>query len=1020
MINGSVTGFEEIESGTAIPLSLVCKHPSSLVKGRYTLLVDGEPCLVAKTDSLVAAAAQATVEENYQSSAAQLKRFITSFCMKAQLDTEERQALLSRVDAKDPVMVKAFQIAEKKQDVDLLEKYLVMIVECGGSSEGEQYMDAFFTDAWQHLNYGNASEDDEDDDDDADDEDARYALSVPRPGAPSPADDLIRNIEELLRKGVISAQYYQVLRALIEEDNEFILAAFEMYEDDGDEAELVDTLQRVARSRARKASLEMRREASVTSETNDAGQVSPEENDGAGLFPATILYRLAGSFVQEGLVSEADGKVLGTLIETKSPNLRSAWTQFEEDQDRKQLVESILAAIDHSNIDDMDNEEAVLPDQPFVGVMGQFLEMGVLNPQAAERMVEEFEQGNPVVLAAWEVFRLETDHSDFLDTLERVLGTLEPYEDEQTDDDEERGSIGYEGKSDLIAVIENMEEERVLNSEDCVILMGLVQAEHNVMIAAYEAYMADDDLPELMDTLQMIAKFAKEENIAAEEADDGSAGRDANSNVRPFSFETIVAIIQNLHEKPASDPLHVDSEAASALRFLAEKDDEMLMAAMEVFAHDDNLFELVDTLKRLATKLLQQTVDADDQFQDSEPSATAMLSGIAPSDHKAAEELLDLVEQLFLDECISSEEKQVLDDLIGSGNEVVFAAYDVYRDMQDSDDLIDTLWRVARRETMEMDRGGDVSSNTRSRKRALNANDGDLEDGEIREEEKTHLDSINSSILIHTCEMLKILEKGGVFTAVEADVLVRLAEEKDARLYAIFDVYSSMQNLEDLCDSLHKLASVATEEQTRHYDDDVEDDDMEDEVQGGGIEIDASMMQILASMDLTEEQTEVLVDCIQNEDIVMKAAIEVLRIQGDDSDFKDTVARVVHRAMLQREMETPAEPQEEDDFGKMDEDEVAAVANMDDDYEDDFEADAEDEPDYDGDDDNMSEDEQIMLAVAQALIEEASVSTPQAKTLLAMFAAKHEVIMAALKVFKLERDAEDLKDTFRRCALHAQ
>jgi len=479
-----------------------------------------------------------------------------------------------------------------------------------------------------------------------------------------------------------------------------------------------------------------------------------------------------------------------------------------------------------------------------------------------------------------------------------------------------------------------------------------------------------------------------------------------------------VAIIQNLHEKPATDPLHVDSEAASALRFLAEKDDEMLMAAMEVFAHDDNLFELVDTLKRLATKLLQQTVDADDQFQDPEPSATAMLSGIAPSDHKAAEELLDLVEQLFLDECISLEEKQVLDDLIGSGNEVVFAAYDVYRDMQDSDDLIDTLWRVARRETMEMDRGGDVSSNTRSRKRTLNGKDDDLEDGEIREDEKTHLDSINSSILTHTCEMLKILEKGGVFTAVEADVLVRLAEDKDARLYAIFDVYSSMQNLEELCDSLHHLAGVAAEEQTETRGDDVEGD-VEGEFEGGGIEIDASMMQILASMDLTEEQTEVLVDCIQNEDIVVKAAIEVLRIQGDDNDFKDSIARIVHRAMLQKEMETPAEPQEEDEFGKMDEDEVAAVANMDDDYADDFDADVEDEA-GDNDDDDMSEDEQIMLAVAQALIEEASVSTPQAKTLLAMFAAKHEIIMAALKVFKLDQDAEDLKDTFRRCALHAQ
>jgi len=238
MINGVVTGLEEIDSGTAIPLSLVCKHPHSLANGRYTLLVEGEPCLIAKPDIGDASAKPSPeIEENYQSSAAQLKRFIASFCMKAKLNDQEREALLSRVDSNDPVMVKAFQLAEKKQDVDLLEKYLVMIVECGGSFEGESYMDEFFTDAWQHLNFGDANEDeseDDDDDDDDDDEDARYALSVPRPGAPSPADDLVRSIEELKGKGVISAQYFQVLRTLIEEDNEFILAAFEMYDDDGD------------------------------------------------------------------------------------------------------------------------------------------------------------------------------------------------------------------------------------------------------------------------------------------------------------------------------------------------------------------------------------------------------------------------------------------------------------------------------------------------------------------------------------------------------------------------------------------------------------------------------------------------------------------------------------------------------------------------------------------------------------------------------------------------------------------
>jgi hypothetical protein len=68
----------------------------------------------------------------------------------------------------------------------------------------------------------------------------------------------------------------------------------------------------------------------------------------------------------------------------------------------------------------------------------------------------------------------------------------------------------------------------------------------------------------------------------------------------------------------------------------------------------------------------------------------------------------------------------------------------------------------------------------------------------------------------------------------------------------------------------------------------------------------------------------------------------------------------------------------------------------------------------------MSDDEQIMLAVAQALIEESAVSTEQAKTLLAMFASKQEVVLAALKVFKSDGDVDELKDTFRRCALYAQ
>ena len=178
---------------------------------------------------------------------------------------------------------------------------------------------------------------------------------------------------------------------------------------------------------------------------------------------------------------------------------------------------------------------------------------------------------------------------------------------------------------------------------------------------------------------------SEEESASEESASEESASEEASgtSDARDAQLDRLVAMI-NKFAKMLEASGHLNSDEAKVCHALAERRDTVLLAAYTLAAAAQDAGSLAALLRKVARDYLATRSDTD-----------ASVDG--PRDHDIAGRLLHAVDELFVTDRIGVPQCRYLQSLVLLKNPVVFAAFEVYAQDEDADELFDTLLRVADR-----------------------------------------------------------------------------------------------------------------------------------------------------------------------------------------------------------------------------------------------------------------------------------------------------------------------------------
>jgi len=190
--------------------------------------------------------------------------------------------------------------------------------------------------------------------------------------------------------------------------------------------------------------------------------------------------------------------------------------------------------------------------------------------------------------------------------------------------------------------------------------------------------------------------------------------------------------------------------------------------------------------------------------------------------------------------------------------------------------------------------------------------------------------------------------------------------------------------------TLHLLAFATRREDLDNdggegRDEQAEEHESEDEAEDGGPENGSSandareeFVSLLVTLGFSTQQARILLQRFLIEDPVVKAAVEVFRLENDTADFRDTLMRVVNHNDRQPD-DAVAAP-------------AAAV-------------------------DKITSDSGARAPVMiETLVEKGLLSAAEATALLALFESGDVMFAAAIDAFQVDENIEELYDTIKRLA----
>ena len=501
-----------------------------------------------------AASAAATGVDNYSP---RMIAFVEHFHRCGKLTAAQASILVALIERGSVPIMSAYTNARERDDIDALYTGMVEIA-------------SFYL----HQNGGGPQEQRRQQQQQQQQQQPRQFLERPATPTPynnedgtMDEDDVLEMFEDLVDGNFIPADAVDGLRNILLSNNPYVDAAVELYSVNHDVEDFVDTLLRIVRHQestftaqdaydAQQAMMnvgqgESESESEYDDEYQDMELEEPEEEQEQDSEQESEQIewnaiegttRLLDSLMSAGVFEFEDVKKLSMLLlsdysSTQQEVLVAAYQLYEQDADAEEFVDTCKRVLKQLSALDQAHLEA------FAGVV---CADGRFSDYQQALLVTMWNGIEPRVMAAWDVFVYDRRESELVDTLSRIVSQEFEIEEE---DEEERG-VGQDmrrsssppaashkrnfselGEDDnngvpqsinssddsstyfevMRQVIELMAVEGIVDHDGGDTLLKLVLEGHTVVAAAYDAFSHDEDVDELMDTLQTVRREAREE-----------------------------------------------------------------------------------------------------------------------------------------------------------------------------------------------------------------------------------------------------------------------------------------------------------------------------------------------------------------------------------------------------------------------------------------------------------------------------------------------------------------------------
>jgi len=413
-------------------------------------------------------------------------------------------------------------------------------------------------------------------------------------------------------KGLLSEQEVRTLTPLVQDP--YVTAAFEVFREEGDESDLVDTLQRIVAIRlggSQKPNTPSNRQAADSSdEPKLTGNALLEQLTAAlklEKFPQRELKELCSSMRSKGKLNGDEEAVLIQLINKELPHLQAAYEIYLEESDENALLSSLKRVARHFGL------ERVVRGQSYARVV-----------------LDAFAAGNPMVCGAWDVYVDEHNEDDFRDTLSRCYVRLNgnsvntaDYAHEEEDEEEDATSHLYtnkpsEEKSALRRFILWLHTQGRITAEQGQALMSKVDAGSPVAEEAMRKYLASGRYePDGDEMLAKVMSILDEDDGTGEEEEQPiRKGLEDTYGDNPEEDEALRESITLFLDDLCEGKHLLERSSVEKLKTLVDAGDQRLLAAFDLFNEERDLEDLVDTLQRLAEKVVIVGGDEEDNGQD--------------------------------------------------------------------------------------------------------------------------------------------------------------------------------------------------------------------------------------------------------------------------------------------------------------------------------------------------------------------------------------------------------------------
>ena len=671
----------------------------------------------------------------------------------------------------------------------------------------------------------------------------------------------VRLLDSLMAAKVFDYEQTKRLSMLLLSDytstqQEVMVAAFQLYEQDGDIEEFVDTCTRVLR------------------------QLSELNLQHMDAYRSVVMTENRFSDYQQALLT--------TMWNGLEPRIMAAWDVFVYDRNEAELVDTLSRIVSHefeieeeleeeveetktgtggtggigggigggrsnpsptrnlahkrnyseiaqdSSTNTLEGEDPTTYQEVMEQVIDLMLVEDVLDHDGAVNLRSLVNEGHAVVQAAYDAFSHDEDVDELMDTLLTVV----EYGREQHDAD----NVG-----ELLSFVEHGVAKGRISPEEGADAAWLVESRDPRIMAAYDLYYEEQDVDDLVETIRTTVAIERDDGEMAADREELREDEEEEEEAYTRAVENARSVVRACYHR---GELNEDD----AVALMEAPDDPRLLAAVDNFAEDGQWDELCDTLRRLGGNL-NGTYGYDDRNMDNTVANEAGNDNDNENDNETENNNRDDdidVDDDDLDEWMQEHAdangyKMSYDTEAGTTD---YTDGDMTGDGEEDDD--EDFYGLA-------DLRRDVAMENN------NAANGAEDDSDGSDSSTDEVDVGDLVLRMN----LTAEEKMTVYDLLRAD---------EAMVNAAFEIYEQDGDMQDLNDTLKRVVS----RYLRQAEENVEEESVAERV------FDA----LRRNGTISEEEKERFIMFLDGGNVVAEAALEVFGLDGDAQDFIDTMRRI--------------------------------------------------------------------------------------------------------------------------------